>query len=250
MEEGLAGLAAPALAAGLVVAATHVPLGREVLRRGIVFLDLAVAQVAGLGAVAAGMLPGGQGAWGQAAAFFCALAAALAFARLEKKGPAVQEALIGCAFVLAASVVVLLLAGDPHGGEAAGNLLAGQILWVRWEEVGLAAVVSVPVLALLLFQPVAARRFFYPLFAACVTLSVQLVGVYLVFASLILPALATRGVEGRAGVALGWLVSCVAVAGGLAVSVAADLPSGPMLVFAYAVAAGACSLCRLSRGKS
>ncbi len=236
--EGMPGLIAPALAAGLVVASTHVPLGREVLKRGIIFLDLAVAQIAGLGAVAAAIWMGWDGIGGQIVAFLCALVAAFLFAWLEKKGQTIQEAFIGCAFVLAASLVILIFSGDPHGGEDVSNLLAGQILWVQWKAVGLTALAYIPILGILLFYPHKARKFFYPLFAASITLSVQLVGVYLVFASLILPALATSRLEGRKGLLKGWLVAFVAIAGGLVFSVLTDLPSGSVLVWAYAVAAG------------
>jgi len=240
LSGGMPGLIAPALAAGLLVAATHVPLGREVLKRGIVFLDLAVAQIAGLGAVAAGALFGWDGFGAQAAAFVCALVAALLFARLEKKGQTVQEAFIGCAFVMAASLAILVFAGDPHGGEEISNLMAGQILWVGWAHIGFALLVYTPIAAILLFHPGTARRFFYPLFAASITLSVQMVGVYLVFASLILPALASAELEGRRGLAAGYLTAFIAVAGGLVFSVLTDLPSGPVVVCAYAVSALLC----------
>ena len=86
LNNGVLGLIAPALIAGLLVASTHVPLGREVLRRGIIFLDLAVAQIAGLGAVAATVFLGWSGAGVQLVAFACALGAALAFSALERAG--------------------------------------------------------------------------------------------------------------------------------------------------------------------
>ncbi|NDE89721.1 MAG: metal ABC transporter permease [Alphaproteobacteria bacterium] len=245
---GLPGLIAPALAAGLLVAATHVPLGREVLKRGIIFLDLAVAQIAGLGAIAAAVLLGLDGIAGQIIAFICALTASLAFSWLEKKGQTTQEAFIGCAFVLAASLVILIFSGDPHGGEEVNNLLAGQILWVQWKAVGLTAMVYIPILYILLFRHDLAKRFFYPLFAASITLSVQLVGIYLVFASLILPALATAHVEGRKGIMQGWCIAFAAVFGGLVFSAFTDLPSGPTLVWSYAIAAvGAFCVYRIRR---
>jgi zinc/manganese transport system permease protein len=237
------GLIAPALAAGLLVASTHVPLGREVLKRGIIFLDLAVAQIAGLGAVAASVLFGWEGIGEQAVAFICALSAALGFSYLEKKGQTLQEAFIGCAFVMAASLAILVFAGDPHGGEEVSNLMAGQILWVRWPLIGLAALVYAPVLAVLLFRPDLARRYFYLLFAACITLSVQMVGVYLVFASLILPAMAASGLSGRSGLLKGYGVALAAVAGGLIFSVLTDTPSGPVIVCGYALSAGIMFLC-------
>ncbi len=234
---GMPGLIAPAFATGLLVASTHVPLGREVFKRGIIFMDLAVAQIAGLGIVAASVLLGWQGFAGQGVAFLCAFAAATIFSRLEKKGQTVQEALIGCSFVMAASLAILVFAGDPHGGEEVSNLMAGQILWVQWPHVLWAASVYVPVLGLVLFLPEVFRRYFYFLFAACITISVQMVGVYLVFASLILPAMAVG--SSKHGLMVAYGVSFVAVAGGLVISIITDLPSGPMIVCAYAAAASA-----------
>jgi zinc/manganese transport system permease protein len=141
-------LVAPLLA-GLLVLLTHVPLGQQVLARGIVFIDLAIAQVAGLGVIAAGLLGfAGHGLAVQLAAISAALLAALLLTWTEKRWPAVQEALIGVLFVLAASAGILLLAHDPHGGEALKELLAGQILWVRLDQLGPAAVLSVLVLGL------------------------------------------------------------------------------------------------------
>jgi zinc/manganese transport system permease protein len=248
---GMPELIAPALAAGLVVASTHVPLGREVLKRGIIFLDLAVAQIAALGAVTATALLGAEGGAGQQLiAFLSALAAALVFSLLEKKGQKLQEAYIGCAFVLSASLSILVFAGDPHGGEEISNLMAGQILWVGWARIGLVLAAYVPVLAALYFVPKQSQRFFYLLFAACITLSVQMVGVYLVFASLILPALASSRFEKRRGLTVGYLTAGLAVAGGLVTSVLTDLPSGPVVVCAYALAALGVGLCaRLAHRK-
>ena len=94
----------PALLAGLLVTATHVPLGIQVLKRGIVFIDLAVAQIAGLGVIVADWLgyeP--HGAAVQAAALSAALAGALLLNWTEKLWPEVQEAVIGVTFIVAAT---------------------------------------------------------------------------------------------------------------------------------------------------
>lgn len=230
------GLIAPALAAGLLVASTHVPLGREVLKRGIIFLDLAVAQIAGFGAIAAAAL-GFAGVWQQLGAFVCALGAALMFAQFEKRAAVIQEAFIGCAFVLAASLAIIVFANDPHAGEEISNLMAGQILWVQWGHIALAALIYAPILFVLMRLPQMGQRFFYPLFAACITISVQMIGVYLVFSSLILPALASAKMEGRQGLLAGYITASMAVAGGLIISVTMDWPSGPVIVCTYACAA-------------
>jgi zinc/manganese transport system permease protein len=213
----------PALVAGAVVAATHVPLGVQVLQRGIVFIDLAVAQMAGLGVVLAGWLGmEASGAGMQLTALCAALAGALFFTWTERHWPEVQEAVIGVVFILAANAAILLLAANPHGAEHLKDLLVGQILWVTPTQVGWAALASIVVILLLNFTQ--GRLGFYLLFACAVTVSVQLVGMYLVFASLIVPALATR--RAAAGIAL-----CIAgYAAGLALSVLTDLPAGPLIV--------------------
>src|SRR5690242_4498192 len=120
----------PAFLAGLLVLATHVPLGMQVLARGIVFIDLAIAQVATFGVIAAdrfGFEPEGWVA--QAAAVASALLGAALLTWTEKRWPDVQEALIGVLFAVAASGGMILVANSPHGGEHLQDLLAGQILW-------------------------------------------------------------------------------------------------------------------------
>ena len=111
-------LLGPAFVAGLLVLATHVPLGRQVLCRGIVFIDLAVAQVAALGLLASDLLGIEPTGWlMQGVATLSAVCAALLLTWTEKRWAATQEALIGSMFVLAASAALLVLAHNPHGGE-------------------------------------------------------------------------------------------------------------------------------------
>jgi zinc/manganese transport system permease protein len=232
----------PAFAAGILVSATHVPLGIQVLKRGIVFIDLAIAQIAGLGVIAAdwaGFEPRGWAV--QACALVAALAGALALTWTEKRWPEVQEALIGVSFVLAASGALLLLASNPHGGEHLKELLVGQILWVSPERLVPVALLYAVLLAFwFAWGQSAGRVTFYVLFACAVTVSVQLVGLYLVFATLIVPALAIRRFA-RYRLAVGYAVSFAGYALGLAASLLLDLPSGPAIVWvmtALAVAAG------------
>lgn len=237
--ETLPGLMAPALAASLLVASTHVPLGREVLKRGIVFLDLAVAQFAALGFITASMLFHLDGLVVHLCAFISAICAACIFSALEKHGQVIQEALIGCGYVLAASISILLFANDPHGGEEINNLMAGQVLWTKWQDLKLPAIIYSLILILFFTQPNLSKKFFYPLFAICVTLAVQLVGVYLVFASLILPALAAY----NKSLWLSYAVALIAIMGGLIFSALSDYPSGPVLVCAYSLSSFAIGIC-------
>lgn len=231
------GLLTPAFAAGLLVLASHVPLGRQVLARGIVFIDLAVAQVAALGLLAAdlfGIEP--QGWQVQVVASGAALAGALLLTWLERHWPDVEEALIGAMFVLAASAALLLLAHNPHGGEHLRDLLAGQILWVGWADLPGAAGVTLVAGALwLLLRGRFARLGFYLPFALAVTVSVQLVGVYLVFSSLILPALAVRNWPPRWQLAGGLALGATAFLAGLVLSSLLDLPAGALIVWMLAL---------------
>lgn len=239
----------PALAAGLLVLATHVPLGQEVLKRGIVFIDLAIAQIAALGVIAAYSFGwASQGPGMQLAAVGAALLGGLALSWSEKRWPQTQEALIGASFVLAASAAVLLLSHDPHAGEYLKDLLVGQILWVSPSMLAGVAVVYAVVLAF--WFGLRARRQrtgFYVLFALAVTASVQLVGVYLVFASLILPALATRRLSGAKQLRWGYVTGIGGYATGIGASALFDLPTGAITVWTLAIAAGIAAFMAKSR---
>lgn len=232
---------APALAAGLLVLATHVPLGMQVLDRGIVFIDLAIAQIAGLGVIAADAagLPEGSLAV-QAAAVAAALAGAALLTWTERRAPRQQEALIGVLFVLAACAGIVGLAGNPHGGEHLKDLLVGQILWVDGTRLAtLAAVTALLLLAIAAGLPRRGGRFgFYALFALAVTASVQVVGVYLVFASLIVPALGSLRLAGRTRLVAAYALGAAGYAIGLVLSALADLPTGAVIVWAMAGCAG------------
>jgi zinc/manganese transport system permease protein len=228
----------PALVAGLLVLATHVPLGIQVLERGIVFIDLAIAQIAGIGVLAADALGYEAQGWPvQVAALLAALAGALVLTWTERRWPQVQEALIGVLFVLASCTGLLLLAGNPHGGEHLKDLLVGQILWVTTPQLEAMALLTLLVLGLWFgARERLGRTGFYLLFALAVTASVQLVGVYLVFASLIVPALAVRG-SGARRLPRAYLVGALGYLVGLAISARLDLPSGAVVVLAMSAIA-------------
>ncbi|HUR88912.1 MAG TPA: metal ABC transporter permease [Ramlibacter sp.] len=223
----------PALVAGLLVLATHVPLGMEVLDRGIVFIDLAIAQIAGLGVIVAMSigLPE-SGLWTQAAAVIAALLGAMLLTWTERRAPREQEALIGVLFVLASCIGIVLLAGNPHGGEHLKDLLVGQILWVNTTQLAWLAGITA-ILLVAIHGGVVQRlgRFgFYGVFAVAVTASVQLVGVYLVFSSLIVPALATRFGGSKRRLLVAYSIGAIGYALGLALSALFDLPSGAIVV--------------------
>ena len=228
----------PALVAGLLVTATHVPLGIQVLARGIVFIDLAIAQIAGLGVVLADRMGfEAEGLAVQVAALVAALAGSLLLTWTEKLWPDVQEAVIGVVFVLGATGSLIVLASNPHGAEHLQNLLVGQVLWVQAKWLLWAALVYAAILAVwFTARECIGRVGFYVLFALAVTVSVQLVGLYLVFATLIVAPLATRRMR-RGRLAASWAIGALGYAAGLVISTLTDLPSGPVIVWALVVLA-------------
>tara|TARA_R110002060_G_scaffold75400_1_gene85049 strand:+ start:376 stop:1137 length:762 start_codon:yes stop_codon:yes gene_type:complete len=240
MDYELLTILLPAFAAGILVLSTHVVLGKQVLRRGIIFIDLAIAQIAALGAIVVRMdhdladlayaniwIPG-----------LFALAGAGIIALLAKYMAEELEAMIGCFYVLSAVTAMLLLSNDPHGAELLKQLMSGQILWVSWQQLLLPTIVYSAILALILYRPkILDGAAFYLLFAVVITLSVELVGVYLVFSTLILPALAINKLQGTRVLLWAYGVGLVGYLLGLYMSATFDLPSGAAIVATLALSA-------------
>ena len=225
----------PAFAAGLLVLSTHVPLGHEVLQRGIIFIDLAIAQIAGLGVIAAHVMHlDSHGYTVQLIAYGTAALGALLLYWCERNWPDVQEAVIGTSFIVAACIGILLLSGNPQAGEHLKELLVGQILWVDYSS--LIPVAIIYAVVLLLWEYLRSHErplLFYLLFAVTVTASVQLVGVYLVFASLIIPALSVRS-AGKRGLWFAYGLGAVGYGLGLLGSALFDMPAGAVIVLTLA----------------
>lgn len=220
---------APAAAVALGVLALA-PLGAQVLARGVVFIDLAVAQAAAAAALWAG-------AWidhpsllqSQAAAAAGALCCAAAVAALARRRPAQREALIGLLYVLGACAALLGARQDPHGRERLAELLAADVLWAGWGQVALLLACAA---AVALARRVLGRdAFFYPVFALAASVAVPVLGLFVVFAALIAPALWQRA---------GWRAAPTAMAGvaagalGLGLSWLLDAPSGACVAMALA----------------
>src|ERR1039457_413023 len=225
----------PAFIAGLLVLATHIPFGMKILERGVIFADLAVAQIAGMGVVIAGLLNlTEQPLLVQLIAAASALCGAALLALIERYLSEVKEACIGLTFVLAASGGILLMSRDVHSGEHLKDLLIGQILWVSTNQLIATALLTAALLALWQWSKLKTHYLgFYALFALAVTASVQLVGVYLVFASLIVPALATYRIKQRRTL-YAFAIGITGYAVGLLLSAWFDLPSGATVVWAMA----------------
>jgi zinc/manganese transport system permease protein len=245
------------LAACLILTAIHVYLGLHVLARGVIFVDLALAQVAALGisvAFLAGHPLQSDAAYWYALAF-TALAAALFSVSRAHRAPVPQEAIIGIVYAVSAAAAVLVVDRAPQGGEHIKALLVGSILTVSGAEVAELAVlygvigavhlaVRRPLLEISL-DPEAARArrrrlpawdfFFYVTFGVVVTSSVRIAGVLLVFSYLIVPAAVAALLAGsvRSRLLIGWGAGALVSAAGLWASFAWDLPTGATVVTAF-----------------
>ena len=136
-------------------------------------------------------------------------------------------------FVLAASLAILLLADHPTGGQEIRHLLSGQMLFITWPDVFLHLPIYILIL-ILWFLPINLNGIgFYILFSLAITSSVQLVGVYVVFASLILPAL--TALKRPRPYKTAWISGLISVLLGILCSVIFDLPAGPILVVSYVI---------------
>jgi zinc/manganese transport system permease protein len=130
------------------------------------------------------------------------------------------------------------LASKPQGGKAVKDVLVGQILWVSYAQLIPAALLSVALLTFMWWRRgQLAGLLFYALFALAITASVQLVGVYLVFASLIVPALATAGITGKSQLFTAYTIGIFGYVAGLMLSAVFDLPSGALIVWTLAACA-------------
>lgn len=267
MSDLVALLLTPFLAACLFVG-IHTWLGLQVLRRKVVFADLALAQLSALGgtiAVAVGHAPGGAAGFGYAFALTL-LGAALLTVTRRVSAQVGQEAVIGILYVVATAAAVLVVDRSPQGAEHVKRMLVGDILTVNATDLLklaliYAAVGAVHALSRRHFLATEEdglqrrRRFtalwdflFYATFGLVVTSSVAVAGVLLVFSFLIIPAVIGSLFSARIGVALGvgWGTGIAASVLGFAASVTLDAPTGATMVVAFAsvllVAAGARAL--------
>ena len=247
--------------AGLVLAGIHAYFGLHVLARGVVFVDLSLAQVAALGltvAILAGHAIESEAAYWYAFAFAAGAAVLFALARpYEQRLP--QEAVIGIVYAVSAALGVLVLDRAPQGAEHIKQLLIGSLLTVTPREVGTVALLygAIGLVHLALRRPLIEASFhplsaaahrrivllwdvlFYGSFALVVTSSVRIAGVLLVFCYLIVPA-ALAGLAALPfgwRLALAWLIGAVVTGVGLAASWWWDLPTGPAIVAAFGAAA-------------
>lgn len=222
-------IAAPAVAL-LAACIALVPLGSQVLARGVVFIDLAIAQLAACGAIASGIIFDHAPLW-ITSSFTAATAVlgAVAVRYLANQWPAQREALIGLVYVIAASAALLAITLDPHGRERLTALLAADVLWADWYATVQLAVMAMLVAFITHWRYAWWQRdsVFYVVFALTLSAAVPVLGLYLVFALLIGPALWTRLGRPQAmrlTTACAWAtITCLF---GMLISWIADWPSG------------------------
>jgi zinc/manganese transport system permease protein len=246
MSEALAFLWLPFLVAVCLVG-IHAYFGIQVLARKVIFVDLALAQIAALGATAAFMLghpAQSLATYGYSLAFTLAAAILLAFTRAWA-GRVPQEALIGVIYVVAAAAAILMIDRAPQGAEHLKQILTGNILTSGLHD--LALIVPLYAAIGLLHWSLRGRLTgagslaweftFYATFGAVVTSSVAIAGVLLVFSFLIIPAAIGVMFASSLGaqLAIGWIAGTVTSALGLAASFALDLPTGAAMVCAFGI---------------
>src|SRR6266436_5522988 len=243
--------------ASLILTGIHAYLGVHVVERGVIFVDLALAQIAALGATVAivvGMDPHGRGSYWISLAFTFCGAAIFAFAR-TRRGHIPQEAFIGIAYSVASAIAILLMSKATGETEHLKDMLVGNILAVSWPEVRKTAILYALVG---IFHYVFRKKFllismnhekaeslgvsvrfwdflFYASFGFVVTSSVAIAGVLLVFCYLIVPSVGAMLFAERIGrrLAIGWTMGTLVSALGCLLSVWGDLPTGATIVVSF-----------------
>jgi zinc/manganese transport system permease protein len=247
--------------AGLVLTGIHAYLGLHVVERGVIFLDLSLAQIAALGTVVA-YLAGHDlhdpVTWFWSLGFTILGAAIFALTRVHGKTRIPQEAIIGIVYAVAAAAAILVMSKAPEGTEHLKDMLVGNILTVSWPEVIKTAVLYALVgvfhwvfrekFLMISMEPEAAEasgmaiRFwdflFYTSFGFVVTSSVAIAGVLLVFSYLIVPSVAAmmyaRSIGAR--LAFGWIMGAIVSGLGVYLSFHFDLPTGATIVCTFGAA--------------
>ena len=260
MDWGILQFLAPAIVAGLIIAGIHAYLGLHVVERGVIFVDLSLAQIASLGAAIAvwrGADAHDPTIYWMSLAF--TLIGALVFAMVKgQKAHIPQEAIIGISYAVASAAVILTMSQATGEAEHLKDMLVGNILSVQWPEVGLTAAIY---LAIGVFHYVFRKRFleisldakaaaargvpvrfwdflFYASFGLVVTRSVAIAGVLLVFCYLIVPSVGGMLFSARIGprLAIGWVMGTLVSMLGMYFSVLFDLPTGAAIVCTFGVA--------------
>jgi zinc/manganese transport system permease protein len=252
-------LAAP-FAASLILTGIHAYLGVHVVERGVIFVDLSLAQIAALGATIALLLPFSGGDPHAPSVYWVSLAftviGAAVFATIRSRRARIpQEAIIGISYAVASAAAILAMSKSTSQAEHLQDMLVGNILAVSWRDVWKTALLYGAIGA---FHYVFRRQFlaismsperaeaeglsirlwdflFYASFGVVVTSSVAIAGVLLVFCYLIVPSVAAMVYADRIGprLAIGWTMGTVVSALGVYMSLVLDLPTGATIVCTF-----------------
>ena len=243
----------PPFFAAMIILMTHAYFGLHVIQREVIFVDLALAQIAALGGTVAFMMGAQHGsAEAYMASFGFTLLGAFIFSvtRMEDS-PVPQEAIIGITYVVASAAVILLASFSAEGSEHVRETLTGALIWVTWPTVlkvalsygaiGLFHFVMRRTMLAITWAPGTVKRLrfwdfvFYATFGIAITSSVQIAGVLMVFSVLVIPAVVaffyTRTF--RSALLVAWASGTVAVVAGLGLSFALDVTTGPVLVVCF-----------------
>jgi zinc/manganese transport system permease protein len=229
---------APALALSVVLLGIHAWFGLEILRRGIIFTDLAIGQMAALGTALA-IVALGEPSY--AVSLSIALMAAGLISLAARKERVNLEAFIGLIYAVGISGGYLLLSSHPHGMEQFNMALAGDLLFTPWADVAqLTALYIVVSIALRYLFVLGSERFreasFFVLFAVTVTSAVKAAGALVVFALLIAPAFIVTALGLRNPLLWAWLGGVALCGVAIFASVQYDLPTGYAIVFVHGAA--------------
>jgi len=250
----------PPFVASLVIAGIHAYLGVHVVERGVIFVDLSLAQIAAFGATIALLMPWSGGDPHGAAVYWTSLVftfiGAAIFATIRSRRARIpQEAIIGISYAVASAATILAMSKSTSEGEHLKDMLVGNILAVSWSEIGqtaaLYAVIAVfhfiyrdKFLAISMDPHGMERKgtslrlwdfLFYASFGFVVTRSVAIAGVLLVFCYLIVPSVAAMLYADSIGrrLAIGWTMGTVVSALGVYLSFSFDLPTGATIVCTF-----------------
>jgi zinc/manganese transport system permease protein len=256
----IADLLLPAFVASLILTGIHAYLGVHVVERGVIFVDLSLAQIAALGTTVAYLMGNDLHS---GIAYFYSLgftflgAAIFSFSRVHHRTRIPQEAVIGIVYAVSAAIAILVMSKATQETEHLKEMLVGNILSVTWPELFKTAILYSLVgvfhfvfrhrfLLMSLNEAEAERRgwnlrfwdfLFYVSFGFVVTSSVAIAGVLLVFCFLIVPSVTAMLFSERLGprLAIGWSMGALVSAGGVALSYALDLPTGATIVGTFGI---------------
>lgn len=251
----------PAFVAGLILTGIHAYLGVHVVERGVIFVDLSLAQIAALGstvAYLAGYDLHSTAAWLVSLGFTFVGAAIFSWTRVHHETRIPQEAIIGIVYAVSAAVSILVMSKATQETEHLKEMMVGNILSVSWPQLGKTAILYAAVglfhwffrerfLLLSMKAEEAVRRgwnvrfwdfLFYVSFGFVVTSSVAIAGVLLVFCFLIVPSVAAMMFSERLSVrlAIGWSMGALVSAAGVGLSFVLDLPTGAAIVGTFGAA--------------